>query len=94
MWARFPIRICSPYSNLRDVFRGMRGVSVGVKQQPANSFLEKKLKKKTDYNEAETIQVSPPNATNEGITSFSLRWSACSPRSETTSKRRKWKWSS
>lgn len=39
-------------------YRGMRGVGVGVKQQPANSFLEKKLKKKTDYNYEETIQVN------------------------------------
>lgn len=38
-------------------YRGMRGVGVGVKQQPANSFLEKKLKKKTDYDYDGTVQV-------------------------------------
>lgn len=38
-------------------YRGMRGVGVGVKQQPANSFLEKKLKKKTDFNYDGTVQV-------------------------------------
>lgn len=38
-------------------YRGMRGVGVGVKQQPANSFLEKKLKKKTDYDYEGTVQV-------------------------------------
>ncbi|KAK0404583.1 hypothetical protein QR680_017524 [Steinernema hermaphroditum] len=37
---------------------GMRGVSVGVKQQPANSFLEKRLKKKLDYDHNETIQLA------------------------------------
>jgi len=39
-------------------YRGMRGVGVGVKQQPANSFLEKKLKKKTDYDFEGTIQLA------------------------------------
>uniref|UniRef100_A0A1I7YMF5 Proteasome subunit alpha type n=1 Tax=Steinernema glaseri TaxID=37863 RepID=A0A1I7YMF5_9BILA len=39
-------------------YRGMRGVSVGVKQQPANSFLEKRLKKKLDYDHNETIQLA------------------------------------
>ncbi|KAI6173303.1 Proteasome subunit alpha type [Aphelenchoides besseyi] len=39
-------------------YRSMRAVSVGVKQQPATSFLEKKLKKKTDYTEEETIQLA------------------------------------
>jgi 20S proteasome subunit alpha 1 len=39
-------------------YRSMRGVSVGVKQQAATSFLEKKLKKKIDYNEEETIQLA------------------------------------
>ncbi len=34
-----------------------RGVSVGVKQQQASSFLEKKLKKKQDYSLEETVQV-------------------------------------
>lgn len=39
-------------------YRSMKAVSVGVKQQPATSFLEKKFKKKTDYTEEETIQLS------------------------------------
>ncbi|VDK80637.1 unnamed protein product [Litomosoides sigmodontis] len=39
-------------------YRGMRGVGVGVKQQPANSFLEKKLKKKTDYDYEGTVQLA------------------------------------
>uniref|UniRef100_A0A914CL18 Uncharacterized protein n=1 Tax=Acrobeloides nanus TaxID=290746 RepID=A0A914CL18_9BILA len=39
-------------------FRGMRGVGVGVKQQPALSFLEKKFKKRIDYNHDETIQLA------------------------------------
>jgi 20S proteasome subunit alpha 1 len=39
-------------------YRGMRGVGVGVKQQPANSFFEKKFKKRTDYNEQETIEMA------------------------------------
>lgn len=38
-------------------YRGMRGCGVGVKQQPANSFLEKKLKKKTDFSYKEAVQV-------------------------------------
>lgn len=70
--------------------RGMRGVSVGVKQQPANSFLEKKLKKKTDYNEAETIQVVIV-ASPSIISSFSSLWNACSRHSEMTSRQRRWK---
>ncbi|MFH4977175.1 hypothetical protein AB6A40_003884 [Gnathostoma spinigerum] len=39
-------------------YRGMRGVGVGVKQQPANSFLEKKLKKKTDFDFTETVELA------------------------------------
>nr|AXS78283.1 proteasome subunit alpha type-6 [Anisakis simplex] len=39
-------------------YRGMRGVGVGVKQQPANSFLEKKLKKKTDFDYNGTVQLA------------------------------------
>ncbi|VDM99774.1 unnamed protein product [Thelazia callipaeda] len=38
-------------------YRGMRGVGVGVKQQPANSFLEKKLRRKTDFDYEGTVQV-------------------------------------
>lgn len=37
---------------------GYRAVSVGVKQTEANSYLEKKLKKKTDFNEEEAIQMA------------------------------------
>uniref|UniRef100_A0A914Q7G7 Uncharacterized protein n=1 Tax=Panagrolaimus davidi TaxID=227884 RepID=A0A914Q7G7_9BILA len=36
----------------------MRGVAVGVKQQSANSFLEKKFKKRTDYSTEETIELA------------------------------------
>ncbi|KAI6191509.1 Proteasome subunit alpha type [Aphelenchoides bicaudatus] len=39
-------------------YRSMRAVSVGVKQQAATTFLEKKLKKKTDYDEEETIHLA------------------------------------
>ncbi|VDD96587.1 unnamed protein product [Enterobius vermicularis] len=39
-------------------YRGMRGCGVGVKQQPANSFLEKKLKKKTDFSYKEAVQLA------------------------------------
>lgn len=39
-------------------YRSMRGVGVGVKQQAVNTFLEKKLKKKTGFNLEENIQVS------------------------------------
>jgi len=37
---------------------GYKAISVGVKQTEANSYLEKKLKKKTDYNEEEAIQLA------------------------------------
>ncbi|GAB0094934.1 Proteasome subunit alpha type [Sergentomyia squamirostris] len=37
---------------------GYRAVSVGVKQTEANSFLEKKLKKKTDFSTEEAIQLA------------------------------------
>jgi 20S proteasome subunit alpha 1 len=37
---------------------GYRAISVGVKQTEANGYLEKKLKKKTDYNEEEAIQLA------------------------------------
>lgn len=37
---------------------GYKATSAGVKQLEANSFLEKKIKKKQDYNEAETVEVA------------------------------------
>ena len=39
-------------------FCGFRACSVGVKQTEAAAFLEKKLKKKTDFEHTETIHVS------------------------------------
>lgn len=38
-------------------FCGYKATSAGVKQLEANSFLEKKIKKKTDYSFSETIEV-------------------------------------
>ena len=38
-------------------FCGYRAISVGAKQTEANSYLEKKLKKKLEYNSDEAIQV-------------------------------------
>lgn len=37
---------------------GFRAISVGVKQTEANSYLEKKLKKKIDFDEDEAIQLA------------------------------------
>jgi 20S proteasome subunit alpha 1 len=39
-------------------FCGYRAISVGSKHTEANSYLEKKLKKKQDYTSEEAIQVS------------------------------------
>jgi len=39
-------------------YSAFKACSVGAKQTEANSFLEKKLKKKEDYNHDETIQVA------------------------------------
>ncbi|VDP15280.1 unnamed protein product [Soboliphyme baturini] len=38
-------------------FCSFRGIGVGPKQHQANSFLEKKIRKKQDFDEQETIQV-------------------------------------
>ena len=37
---------------------GFKATSAGVKQLEANSFLEKKIKKKQDYSQSEAIEVS------------------------------------
>lgn len=37
---------------------GFRAIAVGVKQTEANSYLEKKLKKKIEYNEEEAVQLA------------------------------------
>lgn len=39
-------------------FSGYRAISVGVKQPEANGYLEKKLKKKTNFTESEAIQLA------------------------------------
>ena len=40
-------------------FCGFRATSVGVKQTEANNFLEKRMKKKSDLNFEEAIEVNP-----------------------------------
>lgn len=37
---------------------GFKAISVGVKQTEANSYLEKKLKKRSEYNEEEAVQLA------------------------------------
>ena len=37
---------------------GFKGCSVGIKQTEANSFLEKKIKKKHAWTQSETIEVN------------------------------------
>ena len=39
------------------IFSRIRGAGIGVKRVQANSFLEKKLKRKNDLNYDETLQV-------------------------------------
>ena len=39
---------------------GYKATSAGVKQLESNSFLEKKIKKKQDFNFEETVEVSSP----------------------------------
>jgi len=39
-------------------YKGIKGIGVGVKQQAVNSFLEKKLKKKTDFTYDESVQLA------------------------------------
>ena len=38
-------------------FCGYKATAAGVKQMEANSFLEKKIKKRQDYNQSETVEV-------------------------------------
>ena len=40
-------------------FCGYKATSAGVKQMEANSFLEKKIKKKQDFDNDEAIEVAP-----------------------------------
>lgn len=37
---------------------GFKAISVGVKQTEANSYLEKKIKKRADFNEEEAVQLA------------------------------------
>ena len=43
---------------LKIIFKNCRAAAIGVKLTTANSFLEKKLKKKTDYNREEAIELA------------------------------------
>ena len=45
-------------ANLQYSSLFVQGISVGVKHQPANAFLEKKLKKVSDLDKDATVQVS------------------------------------
>jgi len=47
-----------------------RAIGVGAKQSEANSFLEKKLKKKQDYSHDETVQVGLVDFIRVVFTSF------------------------
>ncbi|KAI1724060.1 proteasome subunit domain-containing protein [Ditylenchus destructor] len=39
-------------------YKGVHATGIGVKYQAANTFLEKKFKKRSDYNESETIELA------------------------------------
>lgn len=41
-------------------FCGFKATSVGVKQTEANNYMEKKIKKKPQWNYPDTVDVSPP----------------------------------
>lgn len=41
-----------------QLYRQINGVGIGVKQQQANSFLEKKFKKRSDFNRQETTELA------------------------------------
>jgi len=40
---------------------GYKATAAGVKHVEASNYLEKRIKKKQDYNEDETIEVLPPS---------------------------------
>lgn len=56
---------------------GFKGCSVGVKQTEANSFLEKKIKKKHAWTQSETIEVSTVLQFIVSNYSFFLKTSMC-----------------
>ena len=45
-------------------FCGYKATAAGVKNMEAHSFLEKKIKKKQDYNESETVEVKAIQVTS------------------------------
>ena len=48
-------------------FCGYKATSVGVKQVEANNYLEKKIRKKPQWNYIETVEVSGVNLTQSSI---------------------------